>query len=83
VPDTQRSVQLLITPLDDGTYLPREYRNLPAGSMVNNTDWGISEAFTTRNDSIDAHVNNGPDDDEPASRGTSMTTRGVGRRATT
>jgi hypothetical protein len=69
VPGTHESVQLLLQPQQDGTYLARQYEKLPKGSMVNNTDWGISESFTTRNDSINARVDNGPDDDEARRQG--------------
>jgi hypothetical protein len=69
VPGTHESVQLLLQPQHDGTYLARQYEKLPKGSMVNNTDWGISESFTTRNDSINARVDNGPDDDESRRQG--------------
>jgi hypothetical protein len=69
IPGWHESVQLLLQPQEDGTYLARQYEKLPKGSMVNNTDWGISEAFTTRNDSINARVDNGPDDDEARRQG--------------
>lgn len=69
VPGTHESAQLLLHPQRDGTYLAREYRELAKGSQVNNTDWGIHEPTTTRDDSIDARVHNVPDDDEALNQG--------------
>jgi hypothetical protein len=69
VPGTHESVQLSLQPLEDGTYRARQYEKLPKGSKVNNTDWGIQEGYTTRNDSINARVDNGPDDDEARNQG--------------
>lgn len=66
---THESVQLLLHPQTDGTFAAREYRELAKGSTVNNTDWGIHEAYTTRDDSINARVGNVPDDDEALSKG--------------
>lgn len=76
VPGTHESVQLSLQPLEDGTYRARQYQKLPKGSKVNNTDWGISEPFTTRNDSINARVDNGPDDDEARRQGDTFDDKG-------
>jgi hypothetical protein len=76
VPGTHESVQLLLQPLEDGTYRAREYREIAKGSEVNNTDWGINEAYTTRDDSIDARVDNVPDDDEALNQGDRFDNKG-------
>jgi hypothetical protein len=76
VPGTHESVQLLLQPQQDGTYLARQYEKLPKGSKVNNTDWGVSESYTVRNDSINARVDNGPDDDEARRQGTTFDDKG-------
>lgn len=68
-PGLHESIQLLLHPQEDGTFLAREYRELAKGSEVNNTDWGLHEAYTTRDDSIDARVHNVPDDDEAMNQG--------------
>lgn len=61
---THASIRIRLQPQADGTYLAREYWELAKGSKVNNTDWGVQEAYTTRDDSINARTDNGPDDDE-------------------
>jgi hypothetical protein len=73
---THESVQLLLQPLEDGTYRAIEYREIAKGSEVNNTDWGINEAYTTRDDSIDARVDNVPDDDEALNQGDRFDNKG-------
>jgi hypothetical protein len=76
VPGTHESVQLSLQPLTDGTFRARQYEKLPKGSKVNNTDWGIQEGYTTRNDSINARVDNGPDDDEARNQGDRFDNKG-------
>ena len=49
---------------------------MPKGSKVNNTDWGVQEGYTTRNDSINARVDNGPDDDEARNQGDRFDNKG-------
>jgi hypothetical protein len=69
VAGTHESIQILLRPQQDGTYMAREYRELSKGSMVNNRDWGINASYTTRDDSINARVDNVPDDDEALNQG--------------
>ncbi|MGE3270076.1 MAG: hypothetical protein AB7P40_15095 [Chloroflexota bacterium] len=63
-------IAALLQPLDDGTYRAVQFEQLSQGSMVNNTDWGVQEEYTTRDDSINARTDNGPDDDEARAQGT-------------
>lgn len=60
-------VELLEQP--DGSFLAIRYWALRKGSKLNNTDWGVQEANTTRDDSIEARVDNVPDDDEARAQG--------------
>ena len=66
---THESIQVQLQPQPDGTYLARAYWELAKGSKVNNTDWGVREEYTTRDDSINARTDNGPDDDEARAQG--------------
>jgi hypothetical protein len=66
---SQETTQIQVQPQADGTYLARAYWELAKGSKVNNTDWGVREQYTTRDDSINARVDNGPDDDESRAQG--------------
>ncbi|MGE3269474.1 MAG: hypothetical protein AB7P40_12055 [Chloroflexota bacterium] len=75
IPD-QETVRMQLQPQQDGTYLARAFWELSAGSMVNNTDWGVREQYTTRDDSINARVDNGPDDDEARAQGQTPRTGG-------
>ncbi len=70
------AVQIMLLEQPDSTFLAIEYRELAKGSMVNNTDWGVSEAYTTRDDSINARVDNGPDDDEARAQGNTFDVKG-------
>lgn len=67
--EEQESVQFQMTLQPEGSFLARGYGEMAKGSMVNNTDWGISEGYTTRDGSINARVDNGPDDDEAHRQG--------------
>ncbi len=60
------SVALDVRQQPNGTFLAIQYGGDagPKGSMVNNTDFGIQERWTTIDDSIAARTDNGPDDDE-------------------
>lgn len=62
--EENESVQVRLQAQPEGSFLAREYAELAKGSMVNNTDWGVQEEYTTRDDSINARTQNGPDDDE-------------------
>ena len=62
--EENESVQVRLQTQPGGGFLAREYAELAKGSMVNNTDWGVQEEYTTRDDSINARTKNGPDDDE-------------------
>jgi hypothetical protein len=62
--DPPVAAEVLLDPQPNDTYLAVQYGALAVGSDVNNTDWGVHEEYTTRDDSINARVNNGPDDDE-------------------
>ena len=70
------AVQIVLREQADGAFLAIEYRELAKGSMVNNTDWGVQEAYTTRDDSINARVDNGPDDDEARNQGDTFDVKG-------
>jgi len=70
------AVQIILLERSDGTFQAIEYRELAKGSMVNNTDWGVSEGYTTRDDSINARVDNGPDDDEVRAQGDTYDVQG-------
>ena len=63
------AIQAELLEQSDGSFRAIDYWELPKGSKVNNTDWGIDEASTTRDDSIDARVDNVPDDDEARRQG--------------
>jgi hypothetical protein len=63
------AVQVELLEQPDGSFLAIQYWELRKGSKLNNTDWGISEGYTTRDDSIEARVDNGPDDDEARRQG--------------
>lgn len=58
-----------LLPQADGTFLAREYRERAKGGTVNNTNWSINEASTTRDDSIHARVDNVPGDDDALNQG--------------
>ncbi len=73
---TDESVQILIRAQPEGSFLAIEYRELAKGSKVNNTDWGNLEANTTRDDSIEARVDNVPDDDEARAQGDKYDNKG-------
>lgn len=62
--DPPVAAEVLLDPRPNDTYLAVQYGALATGSDVNNTDWGIQERWTTRDDSINARTDNGPDDDE-------------------
>lgn len=64
------AIAALVEPLGDGTYRMIQYQGLAKGSQVNSTDWGVEEEYTTRDGSINARTNNGPDDDEARAQGT-------------
>ncbi|MFN0074153.1 MAG: hypothetical protein ACKVVP_21950 [Chloroflexota bacterium] len=70
------STQLVLTLQPEDSFLVRGYAELARGSKVNNTDWGVSESYTTRDDSIEARVDNGPDDDEVRAQGDKFTVSG-------
>ena len=63
------AIQVELLEQSDGSFLAIHYWELAKGSKVNNTDWGIDEANTTRDDSIEARVDNVPDDDEARRQG--------------
>lgn len=63
------AIQVELLEQSDGSFLAIRYWELAKGSKVNNTDWGIHEASTTRDDSIEARVDNVPDDDEARRQG--------------
>jgi hypothetical protein len=63
------AIQVELHEQPDGSFLAIRYWELVKGSKVNNTDWGIHEASTTRDDSIEARVDNVPDDDEARRQG--------------
>jgi hypothetical protein len=63
------AIQVELHERPDGSFLAIRYWELVKGSKVNNTDWGIDEANTTRDDSIEARVDNVPDDDEARRQG--------------
>jgi hypothetical protein len=67
--EEDEAIQVRLTAQPEGSFLAREYAELAKGSMVNNTDWGVEEAYTTRDDSINARVDNAPDDDEALNQG--------------
>lgn len=75
IPSTE-TARIQMQPQQDGTYLARAYEELAKGSMVNNTDWGVREQYTTRDDSINARTDNGPDDDESRAQGPTPRTGG-------
>ena len=70
------AVQIMLVEQPDGTFLAIQYEELAKGSMVNNTAWGVQEAYTTRDDSINARVDNGPDDDEARNQGDHFDVKG-------
>jgi hypothetical protein len=63
------SIQVELLEQPDGSFLAIRYWALRKGSKLNNTDWGVQEANNTRNDSIEARVDNVPDDDEARAQG--------------
>jgi len=63
------SIQVELLEQPDGSFLAIRYWELRKGSKQNNTDWGVLEANTTRDDSIEARVGNVPDDDEARGQG--------------
>ena len=63
------AIQVELLEQSDGSFLAIRYWELVKGSKVNNTDWGVDEANTTRDDSIEARVDNVPDDDEARRQG--------------
>lgn len=48
--EQNESVQIGLIELVDGSFRAGEYWELAKGSKVNNTDWGILEVWTTRDD---------------------------------
>jgi hypothetical protein len=67
--ESQTPIAVLVEPRDDGTYRAILFLGLAHGSQVNQTDWGVEEELTTRDDSINARTDNGPDDDEARAQG--------------
>ena len=63
------AVQIELVEQPDGSFLATQYWELVKGSQVNNTDWGVEEGYNSRDDSINARVDNGPDDDEARAQG--------------
>ncbi|MCC6174275.1 MAG: hypothetical protein IT305_03130 [Chloroflexi bacterium] len=63
------AIQIELREQSDGSFLAIRYWELVKGSKVNNTDWGVQESYTTRDDSINARVHNVPDDDEALNQG--------------
>ena len=70
------AIQVEVIEQPRGSFLAIQYWELVKGSTVNNTDWGISESYTTRDDSINARVDNGPDDDEARRQGNKFDEKG-------
>jgi hypothetical protein len=60
----QTAIHVALIPQENGTFLAQRFEGMAQGDMVNNTDFGIQEEWTTRDDSINARVENVPDDDE-------------------
>jgi hypothetical protein len=58
------AISVSVRQQSDGTYLAIQYEDLAKGSMVENTNYGIREEWSTRNDSLNARVGNVPEDDE-------------------
>jgi hypothetical protein len=63
------AIQVELLEQADGSFLAVRYWALVKGSKQNNTDWGVQESNTTRDDSIEARVDNVPDDDEARAQG--------------
>ena len=74
--ESPESIQIVLQNNGDGTYLAVQYAELAKGSKVNNQDWGNLEANTTRDDSIEARVDNVPDDDEARAQGDKFDNKG-------
>lgn len=70
------AVQIELVEQPDGSFLATQYWELVKGSQVNNTDWGVSEGYNSRDDSINARVDNGPDDDEARAQGDTFDVQG-------
>ena len=72
----REAVQIELLEQPEGSFLATQYWELVKGSQVNNTDWGVEEGYNSRDDSINARVDNGPDDDEARNRGNKFDTQG-------
>ncbi len=72
----REAIQIELLEQPEGSFLGIQYWELSKGSQVNNTDWGIEEGYNSRDDSINARVDNGPDDDEARNQGDKFDTQG-------
>jgi hypothetical protein len=60
----QTPIHVALIPQANGSFQVSEFRGLAHGEMVNTANFGIQEEWTTQDDSINARVENVPEDDE-------------------